>query len=43
MAFPRSFLSLEKFKLAFRRLVTSNKSDYKELYRHVSPFPHISV
>jgi Reverse transcriptase (RNA-dependent DNA polymerase) len=43
MSLPRSFLSLSNFELAFLRLVRSNKSDYKQYYRHIFPSYFIAL
>src|SRR5438094_937810 len=43
MALPRSFLHPNNFNLAFWRIVTSSKSDYKNLYRHVFKSYSISL
>jgi hypothetical protein len=37
MAYPKTFLSLDNFRLAFARVVRGTNKDYKAYYRHLFP------
>jgi hypothetical protein len=43
MSYPRAFLRLDNFQLAFTRIVRAGNKEYKQFYRHLFPSYGLSV